>query len=1106
MKRLRIPAIAICASILATASASVTFSTHSQMSSGKWVKIGVRQKGVYALSYERLRDLGFSNPEKVGVWGEGGKTYSVDFVNQQTQERMIPDRMTQIKVWHHNGKLYFFGEGPDDITWQNTEGYAIPGHFSRNNHNIYTLHGTYFLSDSEMPSAIASNIGSPENVTAAATTGYSWYHHEKDMTQGIAHSGQTFWGESMLAPDERLRHIPYRAPQAAAGAPSLLDVRFNGLSWVSTQLNIGMDGAEVGESTVPFRSQLYRFICENTTRLFNAPAPQENGTVAVQWIPDERVDITQGNLDYIMLTYCRNLEFAADENQFIVNTLIDDGNAVKVPAGNNVQVWDITDCKSPLITGNKEGYAYVDKGNRDLLFFIADKVPEPDITGTVANRDFRAELIAANPAMVIITTRAFEQRARQLADFHYEYDKVRVSVAVTEDIYNDFSSGRPDPMAYRAMLRMLYEQPGSNLKAVLLYGPQLSNIRGEYAENPREAVITYQYPDATYLEDCLAYNDIYGMFGDSQKKYISAETMHIAVGSLPVMTDAEAERYYNKLVRYYFDDSRAYWIDRMALVADDKDYGNHMRQLEQLSGIISNLNDSTSVYDKLYFGEYGYPGIKQPMYDSFHRGNVLVEYFGHGSPRMIGHDAPLLNSNDIMNFNNRRLGFMTFASCETTLFELGWRGVSEHMLLSTENGLIGMLGTVRTAFSNDNYTFMRSFNEMLNKLQDGATGKPASIGEIVRRSKNYLSGYQSKYKFHLLCDPLLELAIPTMKLAVTEYSSKVTPGTTTRFAGRVNTPAGTTASNFNGEIVLKWYKPAYKDKVHSKVCNEVSTDIDSIRYESEVAAMQAYSVKNGRFDIEVEVPALLSDYKGNNILLTICAYDATQRLGGVWKYRPAIIAGDSGGPASDTEHPVIEQFIATGYDNASLLPESFTLLLKATDNAGLRIDEKSFDSPLVINIDGKNEAANVADFATMADGGKTLAINYPVKGLAPGHHSITAEVTDYSGNRSKAEYTFEVGVAEGAAPLLTETLCRTQATLTLPSETAQEIAVGEILLTDAQGNPVATLPCSSATTVTWNLTNHNGIRVKTGLYKAYVRYTDRNGRSAVSKGAYVPVL
>ena len=48
-----------------TASAQSRYAEHSKLATGKWVKIRVKDEGVYQLTSTALKNMGFSNPE---IW------------------------------------------------------------------------------------------------------------------------------------------------------------------------------------------------------------------------------------------------------------------------------------------------------------------------------------------------------------------------------------------------------------------------------------------------------------------------------------------------------------------------------------------------------------------------------------------------------------------------------------------------------------------------------------------------------------------------------------------------------------------------------------------------------------------------------------------------------------------------------------------------------------------------------------------------------------------------------------------------------------------------------------------------------------------------------
>lgn len=49
------------------------YATSSRLASGHWAKIEVKESGMQFISNATLRNLGFSNPEKVNVFGYGGR-------------------------------------------------------------------------------------------------------------------------------------------------------------------------------------------------------------------------------------------------------------------------------------------------------------------------------------------------------------------------------------------------------------------------------------------------------------------------------------------------------------------------------------------------------------------------------------------------------------------------------------------------------------------------------------------------------------------------------------------------------------------------------------------------------------------------------------------------------------------------------------------------------------------------------------------------------------------------------------------------------------------------------------------------------------------------
>ena len=100
------------------------------------------------------------------------------------------------------------------------------------------------------------------------------------------------------------------------------------------------------------------------------------------------------------------------------------------------------------------------------------------------------------PDMVIICPTKLLAKAERLAQIHRDHDNYDVLVLNQKDIFNEFSSGTPDAMAYRLMLKMFYDRNPEKLKHLLLFGGgyfdnrQLSKQLGEnYLLTDRKSVV-----------------------------------------------------------------------------------------------------------------------------------------------------------------------------------------------------------------------------------------------------------------------------------------------------------------------------------------------------------------------------------------------------------------------------------------------------------------------------------------------------------------------------------------------------------------------------------------------------------------------------------------
>lgn len=111
------------------------FAEKSSLANGLWVKIAVDSCGVYKISHQQLRALGFDRPEKVSVRGFGACRLSDNIFSDE-----LPDDLPPARFKHTPDCLLFYGEGAVCVR-ANADGEVSVAR------NLYDTHGYYFLSD-----------------------------------------------------------------------------------------------------------------------------------------------------------------------------------------------------------------------------------------------------------------------------------------------------------------------------------------------------------------------------------------------------------------------------------------------------------------------------------------------------------------------------------------------------------------------------------------------------------------------------------------------------------------------------------------------------------------------------------------------------------------------------------------------------------------------------------------------------------------------------------------------------------------------------------------------------------------------------------------------
>lgn len=161
----------------AYASAADIYAEHSLLASGKWAKIRVSSSGVYQLTEATVRQAGFSNINKVKIYGYGGNLQNEALY---ANDLARTDDLKEVPQCIVGGKHLFYAKGP--VSWTSNSSTV-------RRRNPYSDYGYYFITQSDEEPAtvdsasfVSSFYPSPDDYHSLyEVDGYSWYNGGRNL-------------------------------------------------------------------------------------------------------------------------------------------------------------------------------------------------------------------------------------------------------------------------------------------------------------------------------------------------------------------------------------------------------------------------------------------------------------------------------------------------------------------------------------------------------------------------------------------------------------------------------------------------------------------------------------------------------------------------------------------------------------------------------------------------------------------------------------------------------------------------------------------------------------------------------------------------------------
>ena len=355
----------LCASYASAFNPSI-YATQSKLATGKWVKVVIPESGVYEITYDELREMGFSSLDKVHVYGVGGNR-----ISEQLNGANVDD-LKQVPILRTGDKICFYGNGPVAFTLSD---YSTNPHYTRV-FNPYSQVGCYFLTEESSSELV------PEKKAVVSVTSYinnpvslGYFYHEREL-MSVSSSGKEMLGEDL---SKQRVLIDYYLPHLADSTivvHSAIAANASEMTYANAVLHSG--GATDTTVYTTASSRIY-MPSENSYTLYNFATPYgslklthpaENGQYEpmIKYTSSSGYSII-GRLDYFILTYKHeNILADADDNQLLMGYGVTRGtDRFMLPnAPSSTVVWYINNTKSPMeVTTNP----YNDASGRGLAFF-----------------------------------------------------------------------------------------------------------------------------------------------------------------------------------------------------------------------------------------------------------------------------------------------------------------------------------------------------------------------------------------------------------------------------------------------------------------------------------------------------------------------------------------------------------------------------------------------------------------------------------------------------------------------------------------------------------------------------------------------------------------
>ncbi|MBR1626056.1 MAG: type IX secretion system sortase PorU [Bacteroidales bacterium] len=1101
-------------------SQTIDYPQQSVLSSGVWYSVSISSDGIYKLTYNDFVSLGVAKEDidfdNLSIYGNTGKA-----ISEKNTEYLYSDlKENAIYVNKQDKYVLFYAQATTQTIYDTNS-----GKFSFKYHP-YATETKYFIT-------FDKNIGEKKRISEVRysdsqpfeirTTAKDYVFYKREL-YNLAKSGRYWFGERFLptAPDLQ---IPVNLPNVNKNESAEVAIRLFANSAKPCLYDVSMNGESLGQVNILASTSA------ETAHMGMLTAEKKLNSVSnsINMHFVSEIPIAEGWLDYILINYTKDLVF---NNGYLKFFALPDASEEQVRYDisnvrtSNYMVWDVTDRLNVRMIDNcvlKDNVLSVNICSdtlKEIIVLSGSSFPTPVLEDTVLNQNLHGIDTAD---FVIITHPMFINQAERLAQIHRKYDNITVAVVSLQQVYNEFSSGTKDFLAFREFIRMMYNKTeGKYPKNVLLFGDGTFDNKNilHYDNN---YVPTYQSDVINSASDNnFTSDDVLAAIGNNATNNVR-DSLFVGIGRIPVGDTITANIVVDKCERYIsksdiLKKDNGDWRNAVMLTSDDMDeyYEKYFRDnAENIYYQIDETNPGLNV-QKVYedaYKEYNsssgstYPDASNAVNDRMKKGCLLFNYLGHGSPDHLSSER-LITITDITSWDNYdKLCLMITSTCEFNRFDLADKQSAGEYILTSKNGAgIGLIAAARKISSNN--PINRSlFKYVLERQSDG---RPLTFGQVMQHAKNLVnSGYYggglqvSERSITFIGDPALRLSLPqynvrTLRInnsycnenGIFDHPDTVRALSTVTVQGEITDMNGKRLEDFNGRIQVSLYDKKTVYYMLNNSNHNLSKEQLAFEQQNNILHKGSAEVVNGIFTHTFTVPKDIAYNYGYGKLSYYAQTDSIDAAG----YCTGFILGgiDTNNTEYEFSRPDISLYLNdTNFVNGGLCDENPALYAVVYDTVPINTVGSGLGHDIVARLDNAANTFILNDYYVSDKSNPNVGyITYPFKNLSQGEHSLNLKVWNIYNLSSERTINFIVkhSSSEEYEAISYPNPFKNTTSIELRYNQPQTVISAYIKIFNSHGAIVTEFDISdkigdyTVGPVIWNGTTSGGAKVQKGLY------------------------